>query len=113
MKTGFRSVVVGVFLATVSSVFGAVDSDSSVSGPALPVASIAHESGPVIVSQKAVLSHQELARYQRLEEAAKTETKQQAAGEGMDTTTMVIIGVLAVVVIVAVASGGGGGGGGY
>lgn len=113
MKTGFRSIVVGVFLATVSSVFGAVDSGSSASEPAVPVSPTTRESGQVIVSQKAVLSDQELAKYQRLEEAAKTETKQQAAGEGMDTTTMVIIGVLAVVVIVAVASGGGGGGGGY
>lgn len=110
MKTGFRSIVVGVFLATVSSVFGAVDHGISASVQAVPVSPITHESCQVIVSPKAMLSDQELAKYQRLEETAKTEAKQQAAGEGMDTTTMVIIGVLAVVVIVAVASGGGGGG---
>lgn len=109
MKTGLRSIVVGVCLATVSPVFGAVDNKEEAPQPLATPARL--EAGQMIVSQKTVLSAQELEKYRQLEQAAEEKTRQQAAGKEMDTSTMVIIGVLAVVVIVAVASGGGGGGG--
>lgn len=108
MKTGLRSIVVGIFLATVSSAFGAVDNKTETPPPLLQPARL--EEGQMIVSQKTVLSAQELEKYRQLEQVAEERTRQQAAGKGMDTSTMVIIGVLAVVVIVAAASGGGGGG---
>lgn len=111
MKTGFRSIVVGMFLAAVSSVFGAVENQNQAPQPAAQPAAL--EERQVIVSEKTALSADELAKYQRLEQATEEKTREQAAGEGMDKTTMIIIGVLAVVVIVAVASGGGGGGSGY
>lgn len=109
MKTGFRLIVVGAFLATFSSVFGAVGSNDNTAQSLGQPARL--EPGQVIVSQQTMLSPAELAKYQKLEQSAEKKTQQQTAGAGMDTSTMVIIGVLVVVVIVAVAAGGGGGGG--
>lgn len=104
-------IVAGILLATVSSVFGAVDNRDNTPLAAAQPAML--EQGQLIVSQKTALSAKELAKYQQLEQAAKEKTAKQAAGEGMDTSTMVIIGILVVVVIAVAASGGGGGGKGY
>lgn len=110
MKTGFRSIVVGACLATVSSVFGAVDNSDRAPRPPAQLAKL--EPGQVIVSQKTTLSANELAKYQQREQVAEeSKTQKKAAGAGMDTSTIIIIGVLVAVVIVAAASGGGGGGG--
>ena len=101
-------IVVGMFLATFSLGFGAVENNASV--PTAQPTKL--ESSQVIITQKTALSAKELAKYKQLAQASKEKTQQQAAGAGMDTTTIVIIGVILVVVVVAVASGGGGGGGG-
>lgn len=102
----------GAFLATFSSVFGAVGANDNTAQSLGQPARL--DPGQVIVSQQTTLSATELAKYQKLEQSAEKKTQRQAAGAGMDTSTMVIIGVLVVVVIVAAASGGGGsGGGGY
>ena len=100
--------VVGMFLATFTLGFGAVDNNASV--PTAQPAKL--ESSQVIVTQKNALSAKELAKYKQLAQASKEKTQKQAAGAGVDTTTMVIIGVVVVIVVVALASGGGSGGGG-
>ena len=108
MKTGLRSIVVGMFLASVSPLFGAVNNNAK--APLSPLQPARLESGQTVVTQTTALSAQELAKYRELEQVAEEKTKQQSAGAAMDKSTMVIIAVVAVVVIVA-ASGGGGGGG--
>ncbi len=108
MKTVLRSLVVSALLISVTPVFASANTGAS----PLAVSQTRLAAAPTIVSQHTALSAAELAKYQQLEQAAKTETEKQAAGEGMDKSTMIIIGVIAVVVIVAMAAGGGGGGGG-
>jgi hypothetical protein len=109
MKKVIRCFVVGACLATVPSIFAAVEAGV----PPPPAGQSRLEPASLIVSHKSALSAKELAKYQQLEQESKAKTRQQAAGAGMDTTTIVIAVVIVAVVVVAVASGGGGGGGGY